>query len=199
MQPAIAEAKPPYVVFEVRAVEDRDETIKQGHYVGKDVDYAIITPQGSKDRIERVVSEWFQNLEQMVAEERFPREWLTAYRNMFRDWKAGLEVPVNGTPIVNWPALSPSQCKTFLSLNIRTVEEVATMNEEAIRRVGMGARALKDRANAWLSAAGDTGKTAEKVAALGQENADLREANERMQQQIKELAAQVQALAPKKL
>jgi hypothetical protein len=47
------ELKPPYVRFEVRSVEDRTASIESGHYVGKDVIFAIVTPAGTRDRIER--------------------------------------------------------------------------------------------------------------------------------------------------
>lgn len=70
--PAVAEARPPYVMFETRAVEDRAASLEKGHYVTRDVDYAIITPMGSKDRTERVIKEWFDQLQQQVAEGRFP-------------------------------------------------------------------------------------------------------------------------------
>lgn len=37
----IAEARPPYVTFEFRAEEDRAASIEAGHYVSKDVAYAL--------------------------------------------------------------------------------------------------------------------------------------------------------------
>ena len=46
--PEIMQARPPYVQFEMRAVEDRQASIDAGHYVAKDVAYAIITPAGSR-------------------------------------------------------------------------------------------------------------------------------------------------------
>ena len=48
--------RPPFVNFEVRAEEDRTASIEQGHYVAVDVDYALITPAGSRDCVERKVS-----------------------------------------------------------------------------------------------------------------------------------------------
>ena len=52
------DAKPPFVIFETRAVEDREQSIAEGHYVAKDVNYAIITPAGTKDRIEKVAEDF---------------------------------------------------------------------------------------------------------------------------------------------
>jgi len=85
--------RPPYVQFEMRAVEDRQASIEQGHYVATDVAYALVTPAGSKDRVERVVEEWFLQLEQQVREERFPPAWFKAYKEAFAAWKEGNESP----------------------------------------------------------------------------------------------------------
>jgi len=199
---AIAEARPPYVTFELRAVEDREATITEGRFVAKDVAYAIITPQGSKDRIERVAEEWFAQLEQQSREDRFPGEWLRAFKSAFKDWQEGHEPAVNGTDVRNWPAASPAQVKALLDVRVRTVEDLAAANEETINRLGMGGRALKARAVEWLASASSTGKQAETLAALKAENADLKSRNDSLEAQLRDLAARLEAVekaGPKKL
>lgn len=199
---AIAEARPPYVIFELRAVEDREASIAAGHFVAKDVPYAIITPQGSKDRIERVAEEWFSQLEQQSRENRFPSEWLRAFKSSFKDWQEGHEPAVNGTDVRNWPAASPAQVKALLDVRVRTVEDLASANEETISRLGMGGRALKARAVEWLASAFSTGKQAEVLSALKAENADLKSRNDSLEAQLRDLAARLEALekpGPKKL
>lgn len=189
------EERPPFVRFETRSFEDREASLKAGHYVGTDVDFAFITPAGSKDIIERNVSEWFDMLKQQVLQERMPAEWADHFFRLYEGFKAGKEPPVQGTPVINWPGLSPSQTKLLLSLHLRAVEDVAQMNEETIARLGMGGRALKDRAIAWLAAAKDIGTVAEASAALKVENEELKRANETMSQQIAVLTMQVAAIA----
>lgn len=198
MQPTIAVARPPFVEFEVRAEEDRAATVEEGHYVAKDVHYALITPMGSKDRIERKVSEWLTMLEEQVAEGRFEATWLDQYKGAYAAWQKGQDLPETGTPIRTWPALSPSQVKSILSAHIRTVEDLAVANEETLHRIGMGARALKERAIQWLGAAQSTGKAAEQIAALQVANNDLVARNEALQAQLAALAQQVEALASAK-
>jgi hypothetical protein len=166
MQPQILQEKPPYVMFETRSEEDRNATIAKGSYVGKDVDYAIITPFGSKDRIERIATEWFDHLKQQVREERFNSAWLAYYQREYEAFKSSAMLPATGYPLINWPGLSPSLCKQLLALNMRVVEDVAAMNEEAISRIGMGARSLKQRAIDFLAAAKDVGQVAEAKSAL---------------------------------
>lgn len=194
MQPSKLEDRPPFVTFETRSVEDRQASIDAGHYVGRDVDWVFITPAGSKDRIERVVSEWFDKLEQDLLAERISPTWVQSYKASYQAFREGKEPPVVGTSILNWPGLSPSQAKTLLSLNIRAVEDLAAANEETIARLGMGGRALKQRAVDWLASAASTGQVAEEISALRVERDELRIRSESLEAQVKALAGQVQAM-----
>ena len=198
------EERPPYVRFEVRAEEDRQASLEAGHYVGRDVHYALITPMGSKDCIERKADEWFDKLKQDVTEGRCPREWLAAFKEIYKEWCEGREAPINGTPITDWPPVSPSQVKTLLSLHVRTVEDLAAANEEVLSRIGMGGRALKQRAVDWLTSASSTGVASGEITALKAQNENLQARNEQLETQLKELAAKVDSLTgdkptPKKL
>lgn len=166
MQPAVQEARPPYVSFEKRAVEDRAASEANGHYTSKDVDFAIITPSGSKDRIERIATEWLIYLDDQVKQQRFPEEWARAYRDGYKRWAADQLPDVTGTSIQNWPPASPAMAKNMLQWNVRTVEDLAAANEETLSRLGMGARDLKRRAIEWLASADSIGKTSERMAGL---------------------------------
>ena len=187
-------SRPPYVLFEIRAVEDRDASITAGSYVAKDVDFAIITPQGSKDRIERVATEWLTNLEQQAREKRIPDTWVNAFRGAYKAWKAGNEIAVIGTDIRAWPVASPAQVKILQGLHVRTVEDFASCNEETINRMGMGGRALKTRAEEWLKSANSIGKHSEALAALKTENESLRARNSTLEDQVSGLAKRLDAL-----
>lgn len=192
----IAKDRPPYVTFEVRAEEDRTKSLEAGHFVAKDVVYALVTPMGSKDRLERVASEWLDKLRQDTAEGRFPQEWLQHFVNAHKAFIEGNEAPLSGTAIANWPPVSPAQVKTLQGLHVRTVEDLAAANEEVLGRIGMGGRALKQRAIDWLASAKDVGKVGEEISAMRVANEDLARRNEELQTQLQELARQVAALTP---
>lgn len=185
--PEIMKERPPYVVFETRPEEDRQASIEAGCYKAKDVDYALITPAGSKDRVERVVGDWFEYLTVQVDQGRFPAEWLDGFKHKYKLWKEGQELPVNGTPIKTWAALSPSQAKTLLDLHVLTLEDLAAANEELLSRIGMGARALQAQARDWLASAKDIGAVSAQLTVLTEA---LDAANARM----KSLEAQNTAL-----
>jgi DNA repair exonuclease SbcCD ATPase subunit len=182
------------VIFEERAVEDRAATIESGHYSVKDVHYAIITPAGTKDRIEKIASEWLKDLEEAVRQERFPQTWLDAYKAAYKSWCETREVPENGIPVGSWPGISPAQHKMLLDLNLRTVEQVAEATEEAISRMGMGGRALKAKAQAYLDASEDVGKTSAELESLRQKVDELLARDKEREEQLKTLEAENKAL-----
>ena len=76
-----------------------------------------------------------------------------------------------------------------------SVEDLASANEEVLARIGMGGRALKQRAIDWLTSAGSTGKASEELSALKASNENLQARNEQLETQLRELAAKVEALS----
>lgn len=170
----IAEARAPFVMFETRAVEDRAATLSNGRYTTRDVDYVLITPAGSKDQIERVVEEWFAQLERDAKNGRYNPEWLNRYKAGYREWKAGNELPLDGTPIKTWTVISPAQRANLITWKVMTVEDLAACNEDVIMRLGMGGRTLKKLAQDWLTSAKDVGQVALQLNSLQQQNEDLR-------------------------
>lgn len=186
--------RPPYVQFETRAVEDRTASVESGHYTSKDVIFALVTPAGTRDRIEKEAESWLDSIREGVNQERIPAEWLHAYQAALKMYKEQQEIPENGTPVKNWPAVSPSQVKMLLDLNIRTVEDLAQATEEALNRIGMGARALKSKAQAWLDSSGGQGKLAGELESLRVRNEELEARDAAREEQLRTLTTQVEAL-----
>jgi len=179
---------PPHVTFEKRPVEDRAASIEAGHYVAVDVDYAIITPRGGKDRVEKPYAEWIKQQESMAMGEdaRIPAQWVDAWKRMYSQWKAGEEMTEDGTPIKSWPVASPAQIRNLLNLNVTTVEQLAHANTEVLTRLGMGGVALKEKAQRWLAEAASTGRSVEEITALKGENRMLKERLEAVEKLLAE-------------
>jgi hypothetical protein len=176
-----------YVRFKRVAVENKAESIKQGKFVAIDVDFALITPPYSKDVVELKVKTWFDNLEVDANAQRIPREWVQNYRAAYKAWLNGQEMPLSGTPIRGWGVLSPAQQENLIRQNILTVEDLAGVNDEGARRIGMGAIELKNKAIAWLRQLDDKGPLTQECAALKAENAALRIQVETLTRQVAEL------------
>jgi hypothetical protein len=190
----IREQRPSYVVFERKGVEDRAASLAQGRYMEKNIDFAIITPIGSKDRIPREVNDWFKTLDQQAREERIPKEWPTQYRAAYEAWKRGEEIPLQGTPVKGWAVLSPAQQANVISANVLTVEDLAQINDEGIKRIGMGALELRDKAIAWLKSAAGHGVATQENAALHARIRQLEANTEVLVGQVRDLRAENESL-----
>lgn len=166
--------RPAYVRFERVAVEDKAASDTAGHYVARDVDYALVTPPYSKDVFKAKAGQWLDNMRQEVRNGRIPQEWADHYAKAYKSWQGGQELPLNGTAIRGWGVISPAQQETLIRMNILTVEDLSGINDEGVRRIGMGAPELKAKASAWLSQLKDKGPLTQEVAALKSENARLK-------------------------
>jgi hypothetical protein len=167
------EERPAYVRFQRRPIKDAAASEREGKYMAKDVDYALVTPPYSRDVFEQVATEWLAQMEKEVRNNRLPREWYERYEAAYERWKKGEELPLNGTPIKGWAVLSP---------------------EEGRRRIGMGAQDLCDKAKAWLSQAKDKGPLTMENSTLKAENQALKTQNKTLEARVKELAERVEIM-----
>ena len=160
------EDRPAYVRFERVAVEDVEATLKAGHYVAKDIDMALITPPYSKDVMKYKAKAWFDILKQDVNNGRIPQAWVDRYQETYSAFQKGQDIPLVGTAIKGWGIISPAQQETLIKMSVLTVEDLAAMNDEGIKRIGMGGIDLKNKAKAWLLQLKDNGALAVQMADL---------------------------------
>ena len=160
-----------FVYFEQRPKEMRFLSEKEGRPIFEDRDYIVITQAGGKTEFVAEVTDKHKR--------DYPREWAA--------YQSGLKEAVVGTPVEQWPVLSKAQIAMLKALSIRSVEQLAGCDDNAIERVGMGGRDLRSKAQAWLKAA----KDAAFVTALQAENDRLKSDVEDLRRQMKEIAAKV--------
>lgn len=146
--------RPPLVSFHVKCSSQKDA---DGMPLYVDQHFVHVTPHGSKDVLEKDVKDWFDGLQMLVEQGRFDPDWLRQYKAAYAEWKLTGEIPVDGIPLRNWPVLTPGELQKCLDAKLRSVEDLAAANEETLGRIGMGGRALKQRAGEWLVAKKDVG------------------------------------------
>lgn len=172
MAQANQEPRGPYVEFEERSIEDRAATIEQGTLVTKRVDYAILRALGSKDTVEKPAEEWLKHIDKLSQRGEYNVTWARFYREQYDAWKNGSDTTkVNGLHVRLWAAISRAESEVLVACKVLTVEDLAQAPEDVLQRIGMGARSLKQRAQAHLDAA-QGGKAAEELASLRQKTAD---------------------------
>lgn len=161
------EAIRPEVRFETRAIEDRTKTIEGGKYLTKDVEFAVIRQIGGKDTVEKECTD----------------ELIRRFQAEYDAWKRNQEPPIDGSPIREWPAISPSQKENCQRIGIRSIEQLAAASESALEMLGQGSRALREKAKNWLATANDTGKVAEEISALKVRMDDVESENVKLKEQ----------------
>lgn len=186
--------RPAYVRFVRRAIEDRSVKSIGGRWPKRDVDYALVTPPYSRDVFEQIADEWLSQMRREVQAGRLPEQWCERYELQYEKWKLGEEMPLNGEAIKGWGVISPAQQANLITLNIRTVEDLAAVNDEGCRRIGMGAGELRDKAKAWISQMADKGPLTQENAGLKGENIALKAANVQLEARVRELAERLETI-----
>lgn len=169
----------PYIEFKLVAVEDRDASIREGRFVAKDIEYCTIIPIGDGANgnlsVEREVDDNIRH--------RFSAQ--------YEAWKKGLEMPVEGSPLKLWPVISPAQLEMCLRSNIRTVEDLASLPDQFLSKLGLGARSLQNKAKDWLQSSGGQGKLVEEMASLKVALDELKRQNEEKNETINRLLSEI--------
>lgn len=77
-------------------------------------------------------------------------------------FRAGQDIPIDGTPLAAWAGVSPEQAALLRTMGIKTVEGVRDMGEGATARLPFpNARKLPQLAASFLSSVGEAAKDAE--------------------------------------
>ena len=152
-------------------------------------------PDGSQKLEERVkwTRKGAQGAETSEAVHRLQRDngaiW-HALKPYYEAWKSGKDAPVNGTPLAAWPGATPALVKALAPFHIKSVEDLAVIEEGTINRCGVpGIRVMKTNAQAFLDAQKNTAGVAGEVA-------QLRELALSQAKEIEELKSMVESLTP---
>lgn len=150
--------RPNPIQFEIRSIENREESQKAGHYVGEDVIYVRVHQPGQTTQVFEAKAESWIESKRNANDPHYDH-----YQRSLENFKKGHEAPVNGTAVKDWPPASPTQVKVLHSLNVFTVEDLADITETAIGKIGPGARALKQKAEQWIAVSESTGQITERL------------------------------------
>lgn len=155
-------------------------------------------PDGSQKPVEKVrwAKKGVQNAsttqEKIVRLQKYPDNpiW-QVIEPYYTRWKAGQSAPVDGVPLEAWPGATPHLVKALAPANIRSVEDLARMEDSAISRLAIpNLRQYQKNARAYLEAL----KSTSGVAA---ENAKLKEIVDHQARELAELKALVTGMVEK--
>jgi hypothetical protein len=138
------------VKFYTRARHSITKSEEAGRPIFEDCTYIEIMQPGNKDSI-------VQRPATQRDKDRFAEH--------YRKFEARLDQEaVEGTPLEEWPAITRAQCEELRFLNIRTVEQLASVADSNAQNI-MGIQMLKQKAAKYLESA-EKEATAERFAEL---------------------------------
>ena len=168
------------VRFHVEPRQNQLKTEEEGRPIYDDVVYITIRVPGNKQSVIIRPARAKDKL-------RFAEHWRLYEQK-------GVEEYVSGTPLEAWPALSTSQIRELEYFNVRTVEQLAGMNDSDAQGF-MGMNLLKTKAKTFLEAAAG-GAPLEKLQAQLDEMQNARDtdrvAMEDQAKRIQELEAELE-------
>ena len=156
--PNIMKPAPIYAVkFEKRFRYDDDgKPIKEDHWCTW-AKKGVSIPTETVDRIDRLKQD--------------PPVWM-AIEGAYEAWVKGVTFETDGIPLDVWPGLEPHQVEVLRGHKILSVEDLASMNDGDIQRIGFpGLRQRRDNARKYL------------------ENKDSQDQISKLEAKIKELEA----------
>ncbi len=156
--------------FFIEAVENPIASQQAGRPIWNDVEMVEVNFPGNN------LTKWVGR----VTDEHRER-WPEHYRR----FKAQEEQRPDGMPIEEWPMVTRAQVRELKALEMHTVEQIAAMSEIAIQRIGMGARDLKQKAQAYLAELDGVSTIRQTI----EENERLKTQVAAQQNQINELGA----------
>lgn len=123
-----------------------------------------------------------------TVDERVKQEHRDRWPQFYAAFKAGQELAPEGTALEHWPPLIRAQVEELKHFNIRTVEQIAALDDASLSRaIPMGGNALRDKAKRWLAEAAGHKQTE----TLAAENAAQQARMSAMENTIKELGEQL--------
>jgi hypothetical protein len=130
--------QPAVPVFFTEAVKMEFKSRQAGRPVFEDREMVrIIIPGDRRSMVVEIVGDEHR--------QRWPRE--------YEAFKAGQAAPLDGTALADWPQISRARVEELAYFHIRTVEQFASLSDDKLQSLGMGAREERERAKVFLEVA----------------------------------------------
>ena len=136
-------------------------------------DWVEWSPMHDPKATTREMIKFLRPPEEITEEEQNKAEKYMYMREIWRQvepaynaWKAGNEIPLDGTPLSAWAGVTPEQIEVLRPAGVKTVQNLANMTESQMNKIMLpGLRNLKSTAIEYLASREKTAQ-AEEVADL---------------------------------
>jgi len=167
-------------VFKIHSRENRRETLKAGRPIFNDIEVVEMRIPGDRERVIIQPAHHVWRYQQGQ-----PLTFAMRFADQYRRFREGGQQLHSGTPLSQMPDIPQRKVLELKALSVFTVEQMANIEGQPLKALGMGAVELKRKAQEFLDRASGAGSAAR----LTQENADMRKQLEALQAQVSSLAA----------
>ena len=157
-------------IFSIESVLDEEATKKQGRNVYRDEEWVKLCFADMKTELPKRVDE----------------DVRTRWAEEYEAWKKGVEAPISGTPLREWPQITPAEIASLSQIHIFSLEDLVGVPDSVLDVVPRGLT-LKHKAESYLSSAASTGVVSEQMNAMKSDNDELK-------RQLEEMAGELAAL-----
>lgn len=169
---------------------DPEQTAKAGYEVPKVVTFIQVTPHGHRgDPMEFFAEDFIERKGREAREGRYDHAWVAQFKEGFAEYKAGRELPREGTPLLTWERILKTR-REQLAARFPTLEDLAATPDSMLGEIGLDGRVLRDMAAAELQAKKDLAPIVRELADAKEENRRLSETVERLTQRLDSLEKQ---------
>jgi hypothetical protein len=137
--------------------------------------------------VPRLANPWIDKLKDRLKHGYISQAYFDYCHDAFKAFKKNQSIPTSGYALQNWRGIEPAMRDRLIGMGLNTVELVADMNEDAMQYVGMGARAIKEKAKAFLLSSAEPEKATVKITQLESQNSQMAEQLSAMQAKLQEL------------
>tara|TARA_R110000751_G_scaffold271365_2_gene371282 strand:- start:122953 stop:123696 length:744 start_codon:yes stop_codon:yes gene_type:complete len=171
-----------HVSFFTDAVENKRKSAEEGRPIYDQIDMVKIQVAGDPKSVLVNPAHSQSSVRDAVTNQRLTYAQL--HKAPFEAFKAGTVFEGSGTPLCELSFLNAAKVKELQALNVYSAEALAALDGANLQRLGIGARELKDKAQAWLECAAGSAD----VTRLVGENAELKDQMAALQKQLDAIA-----------
>jgi hypothetical protein len=108
------------------------------------------------------------------------------FERHYQAFKQRVELPVEGTPLSEWPVITRAHAEELAFVNVKTVEQLAGMSDSVASQMMCG-QMFKTKANKWLEQAKSDVTSKELANELAQRDAKIAELSGKLEALTKKL------------
>jgi hypothetical protein len=172
--------------FFIHTVQDAKKSKEEGRPIFKDIECVEIRMAANKQTVAVFPAHEFwawgeiDGIRQKVT-------YAMRFADQYKRFKASEAQVMTGTPLEELPFLTQAKRSELKALSIYTAEALATLDGQPLKQLGMGGRALKEQAQAYLDRSTDSAT----VTRLAAEVAMLKDALAASQQVVPPTSSRV--------